>query len=104
MAAVDVAGGGAAVEALAQTAKPDHGVMMVPAFTGLGAPWWDAEARGAIFGMTRDTGLAEIAQAALDACALQTRDLIEAEAVAYVHADIGMLGRRPADERKGVLA
>jgi glycerol kinase len=75
---LNVAGGGAAVEALAQTAKPDHGVVMVPAFTGLGAPWWDAEARGAIFGMTRDTGLAEISQAALDACALQTRDLIEA--------------------------
>jgi glycerol kinase len=73
-----VAGGGAEVEALAQTARPDHGVVMVPAFTGLGAPWWDAEARGAIFGMTRDTGLAEIAQAAFDACALQTRDLIEA--------------------------
>jgi glycerol kinase len=73
-----VPGGGAAVEALAQTARADHGVVMVPAFTGLGAPWWDAEARGAIFGMTRDTGLAEIAQAALDACALQTRDLIEA--------------------------
>ena len=73
-----VAGGGGAVEALAQTAKPDHGVVMVPAFTGLGAPWWDADARGALFGMTRDTGLAEIAQAALDACALQTRDLVEA--------------------------
>jgi glycerol kinase len=73
-----VPGGGAEVEALAQTAKVDHGVVMVPAFTGLGAPWWDADARAAIFGMTRDTGLAEIAQAAFDACALQTRDLIEA--------------------------
>ncbi len=73
-----VDGGGAAVEAIAQTARGDHGVVMVPAFTGLGAPWWDADARGAIFGMTRDTGLAEIAQAAMDACALQTRDLIEA--------------------------
>ena len=73
-----VAGGGGAVEALAQTAKHDHAVVMVPAFTGLGAPWWDADARGALFGMTRDTGLAEIAQAALDACALQTRDLVEA--------------------------
>ena len=70
--------GGGGVEALAQGAREDHGVVMVPAFTGLGAPWWDAEARGAIFGMTRDTGLAEIAQAAFDACALQTRDLIEA--------------------------
>jgi glycerol kinase len=73
-----VAGGGAEVEALARTARADHGVVMVPAFTGLGAPWWDASARGALFGLTRDTGLAEIAQAALDACALQTRDLIEA--------------------------
>jgi glycerol kinase len=53
-------------------------VVLVPAFTGLGAPWWDAGARGAILGLTRDSGLAEIAQAAFDACALQTRDLIEA--------------------------
>ena len=73
-----VAGGGSGVEALAQTARSGHGVVMVPAFTGLGAPWWDADARGAMFGMTRDTGLAEIAHAAFDACALQTRDLIEA--------------------------
>lgn len=73
-----VEGGGAGVEKLAQTARDDHGVVLVPAFTGLGAPWWDANARGALFGMTRDTGLAEIAQAAFDACALQTRDLIEA--------------------------
>jgi len=71
-------GGGAGVEALARTARDDHGVVMVPAFTGLGAPWWDAKARGAIFGLTRDAGLAEIAHAAFDACALQTRDLIEA--------------------------
>jgi glycerol kinase len=73
-----VPGGGAGVEKLAQSAREDHGVVLVPAFTGLGAPWWDANARGALFGMTRDTGLAEIAQAAFDACALQTRDLIEA--------------------------
>jgi glycerol kinase len=73
-----VDGGGAGVERLAQSARDDHGVVLVPAFTGLGAPWWDAGARGALFGMTRDTGLAEIAQAAFDACALQTRDLIEA--------------------------
>jgi glycerol kinase len=66
------------VEKLAQTAKPGHGVIAVPAFTGLGAPYWDAEARGAIFGLTRDSGLAEIAEALFDACALQTRDLIEA--------------------------
>ena len=73
-----VAGGPQAVEALAMQARADHGVVLVPAFTGLGAPWWDANARGAVFGLTRDAGLPEIAQAAFDACALQTRDLIEA--------------------------
>jgi glycerol kinase len=73
-----VAGGPTAVEALAQQAKPDSGVVLVPAFTGLGAPYWDADARGAIMGLTRDAGLAEIAAAAFDATALQTRDLIEA--------------------------
>ena len=73
-----VQGGPQAAEALAAGARPDHGVVLVPAFTGLGAPWWDAGARGAIFGLTRDAGLAEIAQAAFDASALQTRDLIEA--------------------------
>jgi glycerol kinase len=71
-------GGPRAAEALARTAKPGSGVVVVPAFTGLGAPWWDADARGAIFGLTRDAGLAEIAAATFDACALQTRDLIEA--------------------------
>ncbi len=53
---------------------------------GVGAPWWDADARGAIFGLTRDTTLAEIAQAALDAAALQTRDLIEAMRADAPHA------------------
>ncbi len=67
-----------AAEALAAKANDDLGVVLVPAFTGLGAPWWDAGARGAIFGLTRDAGLAEISRAAFDACALQTRDLIEA--------------------------
>lgn len=73
-----VAGGPTEVERLARQARSDHGVVLVPAFTGLGAPWWDAGARGAIFGLTRDSGLAEIAHATLDASALQTRDLIEA--------------------------
>jgi glycerol kinase len=73
-----IAGGPQAAEALAAQADPELGVVVVPAFTGLGAPWWDAEARGAILGLTRDAGLAEIAGAAFDACALQTRDLIEA--------------------------
>jgi glycerol kinase len=73
-----IGGGPQAAERLAASAREDHGVVLVPAFTGLGAPWWDAGARGAILGLTRDSGLPEIAQAAFDACALQTRDLIEA--------------------------
>jgi glycerol kinase len=67
-----------AVEAKAREARPDHSVVLIPAFTGLGAPYWDPDARGAVFGLTRDTGLAEISDAVFDACALQTRDLIEA--------------------------
>jgi glycerol kinase len=73
-----IKGGPQEAERLAATARRDSGVVLVPAFTGLGAPWWDAGARGALFGLTRDAGLAEISQAAFDACALQTRDLIEA--------------------------
>jgi glycerol kinase len=64
--------------ALAQQADPAQHVIFVPAFVGLGAPYWDAEARGAIFGLTRGTGPAEIARAALESVAFQTRDLIEA--------------------------
>ncbi len=66
------------VEAVAARAKDGHGVYMVPAFVGLGAPYWDAEARGALLGLTRDTGPAEIAAATLDSVCYQTRDLIEA--------------------------
>jgi glycerol kinase len=73
-----IKGGPQEAERLAAAARRDNGVVLVPAFTGLGAPWWDANARGALFGLTRDSGLAEISQAAFDACALQTRDLIEA--------------------------
>lgn len=63
---------------LARTADPSQNVYMVPAFVGLGAPWWDAEARGAIYGITRNTGPAEIAKAALEAVSYQTRDLLDA--------------------------
>ena len=63
---------------LADRADPAQDVVMVPAFTGLGAPWWDAEARGAVFGLTRATGPAELARAALESVAFQTRDLWEA--------------------------
>ena len=52
----------------------------MPAFTGLGAPYWDPDARGAILGLTRDMGAADIVRAALDAVCYQTRDLFEAMA------------------------
>jgi glycerol kinase len=88
-----VGGGPQGVEKLAMEARDDLGVVLVPAFTGLGAPWWDAGARGAIVGLTRDAGLAEIAAAAFDASALQTRDLIEAmraDAPAAFHDKVEM--------------
>jgi glycerol kinase len=64
--------------ALAAQADPGQQVYLVPAFTGLGAPWWDPDARGAIFGLTRNSGPAEIARAALESVCYQTRDLIAA--------------------------
>jgi glycerol kinase len=63
---------------LAAEADPEQQVILVPAFTGLGAPHWDAEARGALFGLTRATGSRELARAALEAVCFQTHDLIEA--------------------------
>ncbi|WP_309084432.1 glycerol kinase GlpK [Chelativorans sp.] len=63
---------------LAEKADPTQDVYLVPAFVGLGAPHWDAEARGAIFGLTRNTGPAEFARAALESVAFQTRDLLDA--------------------------
>lgn len=68
------------VERLAAEARPDHGVVLAPAFTGLGAPWWDSQARGAVFGLTRDSGRAEVAAAALDSAAHGVGDLLEAMA------------------------
>lgn len=63
---------------MAHKADPGQNVYLVPAFVGLGAPYWDAEARGAIFGMTRNTGPNEIAKATLESVVYQTRDLLEA--------------------------
>ena len=63
---------------MAAKADPHQNVYLVPAFTGLGAPHWDAEARGAIFGLTRATGPREFARAALEAVCYQTADLIDA--------------------------
>ncbi len=83
-------------EALARAADPARRIYVVPAFTGLGAPYWDAEARGAIFGLTRDVGRAEIVRATIEASCFQTRDLIEAmradgAAPASLRVDGGMV-------------
>ncbi|PXF29492.1 glycerol kinase [Pokkaliibacter plantistimulans] len=67
-------------EQLAKTIPVNHGVYLVPAFTGLGAPFWDPEARGALFGLTRDTGIAEIVTAGLQSVCFQTKDLLAAMA------------------------
>ncbi len=66
------------VEAIAKKLKDNKGVYIVPAFVGLGAPHWQPEARGAIFGLTRDTGKDELVRAALESVAYQTYDLLEA--------------------------
>lgn len=63
---------------LAEQADETQSVMLVPAFTGLGAPYWNAECRGAIYGLTRNSGPNELARAALESVGYQTRDLLEA--------------------------
>jgi glycerol kinase len=68
------------VEALAASVKDSGGVYLVPAFTGLGAPYWDPHARGALLGLTRASSRGEIARAALDSVVYQTFDLLEAMA------------------------
>jgi len=68
------------VEALAASVEDSGGVYLVPAFTGLGAPYWDPDARGALIGLTRASGPGEIARAALDSVVYQTHDLLEAMA------------------------
>ncbi|MGX9349746.1 glycerol kinase GlpK [Shimia sp. W99] len=73
--------------ALAEAADPGQELILVPAFTGLGAPYWAPEARGAAFGLTRNSGPAEFARAALESVGFQTRDLLEA-----MHADFTFHG------------
>ncbi len=71
-------------EQLARSVGDSGGVYIVPAFVGLGAPYWDMEARGAILGLTQGSGRAHVVRAALEAVAYQTRDLLEA-----IRADTG---------------
>jgi glycerol kinase len=86
-----------AVAALAAAAKPAEGLYFVPAFTGLGAPYWHPQARGLICGLTRDMGRNEIARAALDAVCYQTRDLLEAMARDIEKAGLKKLRRLKVD-------
>lgn len=65
-------------QGLAEAADPEQSLYLVPAFTGLGAPYWDPDCRGAIYGLTRNSGPAEFARAALESVGFQTRDLWEA--------------------------
>ena len=83
----------------ARRADPSHPVYFVPALVGLGAPYWDAEARGAIFGITRGTTGDEIAKAALEAVCYQTRDLLEA-----MKKDWGKAGRTVLRVDGGMVA
>ena len=94
-----------AAETAPLSARADDGqeVVMVPAFTGLGAPWWQPAARGAVFGITRNTGPAEFARAALESVGFQTRDLWQAMRAdwpeagdAVLRVDGGMTASEPA--------
>jgi glycerol kinase len=85
----------AEVGALAASVPSTGGVHLVPAFTGLGSPWWDPDARGAVLGITRGTSRAHLARAALEAMAFQTRDVVDAMSTSaglgleLLHADGG---------------
>ncbi len=85
--------------AMAARADPGQAVYLVPAFTGLGAPYWDAEARGAMFGLTRATGPNEMARAALESVCFQTCDLLTA-----MQADWGAAGQTVLRVDGGMVA
>jgi glycerol kinase len=65
-------------QAMAEASDAGQGIVLVPAFTGLGAPYWNADCRGAVYGLTRNTGPEDFARAALESVGYQTRDLLEA--------------------------
>ena len=79
-------------------ADPSQELYIVPAFTGLGAPYWDAHCRGAIYGLTRNSGPAEFAKAALRSVAYQTKDLLDA-----MHNDIESFDENINIKEKSVL-
>lgn len=79
------------IEAMAGSVSDSGGVMLVPAFTGLGAPWWDPDARGTITGLTRGTTMAHIARAALESIAYQSAALLHAMSRDAQQAGVGTL-------------
>ncbi|GAB4387944.1 glycerol kinase GlpK [Albidovulum sp.] len=81
----------AETQALAERADPAQDVVLVPAFVGLGAPYWNADCRGAVFGLTRNSGPAELARAALESVGYQTRDLMEAMRADWTGGEGGVL-------------
>ena len=89
------------VDRLSESADPDSGVLFVPALTGLGAPHWEPEARGTLFGLTRATSIADLARATLEGVAYQVADLIDAmnadlpEPMADLRVDGGMARSDP---------
>lgn len=85
-----IIGDASETQGLAEGADPEQNVVLVPAFVGLGAPYWNAECRGAVFGLTRGSGPKEMARAALESVGFQTRDLLEA-----MHADWATTGTEP---------
>ncbi|MDR7127053.1 glycerol kinase GlpK [Pseudotabrizicola sp. 4114] len=78
-------------QALAEAAEEAQGVILVPAFTGLGAPYWRPDCRGAVYGLTRNSGPAELARAALESVGYQTRDLLDAMRADWGAAADGVL-------------
>ncbi|WP_111429235.1 glycerol kinase GlpK [Rhodobacteraceae bacterium DSL-40] len=91
-------------QTLAEAADPARRLYLVPAFTGLGAPYWDPDCRGAIFGITRDTGPADIARAALESVAFQTRDLWEAMQADWAQSGAGEIALGPLRVDGGMTA
>lgn len=78
-------------QALAEQADLSQDLVLVPAFTGLGAPYWQPDCRGAVYGLTRNSGPAELAKAALESVGFQTRDLLEAMRADWPQAQDGVL-------------
>ncbi len=86
-----IIGSAAETQGLAEAADPAQELVLVPAFTGLGAPYWRPECRGAVYGLTRNSGPAEMARAALESVGYQTRDLLEAMRADWGAAAEGVL-------------